>query len=80
MMMQGLFPLQIEELCTGLHFFKAEIESIPLTTNKTSEEVFWYVNGRHQKLPRLNLATHNGKIKVTACMKMDCDSVEIYVH
>ncbi len=57
-----------------------KIESIPLTTNKTIEEVFWYVSSRHQKLPRLNLATHNGKIKVTAYIKMDCDSVEIYVH
>lgn len=73
-------PIKIRNIRTGQHFFKQEVDSIPLHSNKPKERIAWYINGRIQLDGVLPLSELQGETKISVCMKMACDSVKIYVH
>ncbi len=73
-------PLKISNLRTGQHFFRQEIKTLTLVSNKPTKQVLWYINGQFQEEAVLPLSQYKGKTKVSACLKMACDSVQITIH
>ncbi len=73
-------PLKISNLRAGQHFFRQEIKSLPLISNKPEQQVLWYINGKFQAEAVIPFGQYKGKTKIAACLKMSCDSVEITIH
>ncbi len=73
-------PIKISNFRTGQHFFTQEIGALPLLSNKPKQRVLWFVNGKFQQQAELRFKQYKGKTKITACLGMSCDSVEITIH
>ncbi|MFV0449080.1 MAG: penicillin-binding protein 1C [Vibrio sp.] len=73
-------PIKISNFRSGQHFFIQEIGALPLISNKPKQKVLWYINSRFQQQSEIKLNQYKGKTKITACLGMSCDSVEITIH
>ncbi len=73
-------PLKISNLRTGQHFFQQQLQTLPLISNKPTQQVFWYINGQFQEEAVLPFSQYKGKTRISACLKLVCDSVEITIH
>lgn len=72
--------LQILSIRTGQHYFRDQVDTIPLSTNSDSASVTWYVNYKSIDQSMLILDNYLGETVVTACLNNHCDSQNIYIH
>lgn len=70
----------ITSIRSGQHYYKAQLERLPLTANSDSNEVRWFVNHKPYRKRNLILAQYNNEVKISACLGTVCDQKIIYVH
>ncbi len=72
--------IEIVSLRTGQHYFRSQLDFIPLTVSTDSIAVEWYINHKPYEQPELMLSQYLGETVITACLAAQCDQKTIFIH
>ncbi|MCG3862939.1 MULTISPECIES: penicillin-binding protein 1C [unclassified Photobacterium] len=70
----------IKQIVTGQHYYKDQLDVLPLQTLDENLTVDWYVNNQPFIGSEIKLANYSGRVHITACINGVCDKREIVVH